>query len=796
MTSPVSTTAVWFQQDDGIYSPEYLLVLPLDPGLTMKGTESRVIPAGTLLFHAPFSDQHLAVAGGCRVLYAVISASFLEQYIDIPKKSSVIVLHDGSNVAKEKLIDLFNLQYNTHTPDPLKEICTCYELLCALKPSILNLEANPAEDPKLDSRHAKIVAYMDANFREPIGLTELANEFGLSKQHMSTLFHREMGVPFSEYLQNLRLREAARLLLTTNHNITTICQISGFPNLKSFNQGFRAKFGSTPKEFRKAKIPEEITNLHVPSRKTLENINQLLKTQALIYAKDDNAVFLSDTIRVGNGTCTAPKWNDILNIDNTGESLQSIAQNTLTEIQNNLHFRYVRLMNFLTNELVPYIAPLHEHRFTNLFQAIEFFRRISLTPMLAFGDDFHVMLNALLVNDSPYSVSEKDFLQQLDALLTAAIARWGSSWVSTWRFEFRMPEKIYGYPDHSHFMVFFAKCVALIRQYLPDSSIGGPALPFDAAHLTRWNAFIQGLTDNQIEIDFISGELWADYSQKIDSFGGQFGEPKEIRTISSLNNVDTTVTVQKVHSIRALMKAANLSDKKLYISALGITKYQASAAQMAGHCGAHLVKLTTAIAPLVDGMGCWKALNSESEYPNARNIISTGCGLVSRYGLKNNNYYAYEFMSQLLPVQLFQGLHTLVTTDGHNCYSVLIHNCKNYSDYFCKNYLNIDGLQYWNPKLYTSSAAIQQNLRFEGVKPQKYLVKQLIIGDRHGCIGSVIQEMGEFQQNGTDEVDYIAGQALPYQHTFLIEATDILDFSVTLQANEVMLLLISPETRE
>lgn len=796
MTCPIFTTAVWFQQDDSIYSPEYLLVLPLDSGLTVQDTEQHPIPAGTLIFHAPFADRNLTVSAGCRVLYAVISSEFLEEYIDIPKKSSVIVLQDGSNTAKEKLIDLFNLQYNTRTPDRLKELCICYELLHALKPSILSLEADFSPDFDKESRHGKFVAYMDANFRAPIQLMDLAEAFGLSKQHVSTVFHREMGMPFSEYLQNLRLREAARLLLTTTRNITSICQNSGFPNLKSFNQSFRAKYGVTPKEFRKTAVPENFKALPAPSPKTLENINQLLSTQTLIYEKQDNAVTLTDTIRAGKGTFTPSRWNDILNVDNTAECLQATAQNTLMEIQRTLHFRYVRLINFFTKDLVPYIAPLKEHRFSYLFQVLDFFKGIELTPMLAFGDDFHVMLNALLVNEAPYSMSEADFLNQLEAMLIAAIHRWGSGWVSSWRFEFRMPETIYGETGSDRFLDFFEACVSLIHRYLPNAPIGGPALPFDTAHLPRWTDFLQGVSDRSIPIDFISAELWADYTQRVDSFSGQFGDPKEIRTITSLNNVDITLAVQKVHSIRALMSKNNLNDKKLYISASGITKYQATASQISGHCASHLIKLATAISPLVDGAGCWKAYNNEAEYASTRNIISTGCGLVSRYGLKNISFYAYELMAQLMPYQLFQGLNSLVTTDQHNQYSILINNCKKYSQYFCKNYLTEEALQYWNTRLYVSSAALRQNFRIEGVKPQRYLIKQIVIGDRHGCIASVIQEMGAFQQNGSDEIQYIAGQSLPYLHTFLVDASDVLEFSVTVQANEVMLLLVSPESRE
>ncbi len=66
MTCPIFTTAVWFQQDDSIYSPEYLLVLPLDSGLTVQDTEQHLIPAGTLFSRSlcrPESDRLCRLPG-------------------------------------------------------------------------------------------------------------------------------------------------------------------------------------------------------------------------------------------------------------------------------------------------------------------------------------------------------------------------------------------------------------------------------------------------------------------------------------------------------------------------------------------------------------------------------------------------------------------------------------------------------------------------------------------------------------------------------------------------------------
>ena len=133
----------------------------------------------------------------------------------------------------------------------------------------------------------------------------------------------------------------------------------------------------------------------------------------------------------------------------------------------------------------------------------------------------------------------------------------------------------------------------------------------------------------------------------------------------------------------------------------------------------------------------------------------------------------------------------MVTGDGSGRYGVVLHNCKNYSDLFLRNYLTPRGEDFHDPNMYAGSAALEQKLAFPATA-STYLVRQYLMGDHHGCIAPVIQQMGEIVRLSDSEIDYISGQSLPYQHTFRIKAQEELRLTVTLQPNEIMLLLISP----
>ncbi|MBE6632898.1 MAG: helix-turn-helix domain-containing protein [Ruminococcaceae bacterium] len=80
---------------------------------------------------------------------------------------------------------------------------------------------------------------------------ETAAACGVSPAYLSRSFHRCMRISFSAYVNNLRLRESERLLLTTNNSITDIAQAVGFSTSAYFIAKFREAHGITPHRYRR-----------------------------------------------------------------------------------------------------------------------------------------------------------------------------------------------------------------------------------------------------------------------------------------------------------------------------------------------------------------------------------------------------------------------------------------------------------------------------------------------------------------------------------------------------------------
>ena len=96
----------------------------------------------------------------------------------------------------------------------------------------------------------RAIAYLHHNFREPLTLTIVASQGGLSRNYFSESFHRATGTRFNAYLRELRLRFARSLLQASDLAITEIAHASGFASLSHFERSFKQAYGVSPSALR------------------------------------------------------------------------------------------------------------------------------------------------------------------------------------------------------------------------------------------------------------------------------------------------------------------------------------------------------------------------------------------------------------------------------------------------------------------------------------------------------------------------------------------------------------------
>lgn len=97
----------------------------------------------------------------------------------------------------------------------------------------------------------KAVLYIKKNFKKNISAADVAEAVWLSEKYFSRLFHQKMGCTLSNYITNMRLKNACYLLTHVGDNIESIAHDSGFNDSKYFMKTFKKYYGITPSEYRK-----------------------------------------------------------------------------------------------------------------------------------------------------------------------------------------------------------------------------------------------------------------------------------------------------------------------------------------------------------------------------------------------------------------------------------------------------------------------------------------------------------------------------------------------------------------
>ena len=110
------------------------------------------------------------------------------------------------------------------------------------------------------SKVQKGMLYIQNNFRNDIKLSDVAQNAEVTPAYMSSLFIKECGVNFKEYLNKIRYDYAKKLIEYSNMTITDICFESGFCDYANFERHFKEKFAMSPTQYRKEK--EKLQNTY------------------------------------------------------------------------------------------------------------------------------------------------------------------------------------------------------------------------------------------------------------------------------------------------------------------------------------------------------------------------------------------------------------------------------------------------------------------------------------------------------------------------------------------------------
>ena len=127
------------------------------------------------------------------------------------------------------------------------------EFLAFLK-ELLQESCQKMEKSKAESTvilQEKICDYLQEHYADfQTCLASVAMHFGLTEKYLSAFFKAKVGINFSNYLEEMRLRKAEELLFTTSLTVEDISEKVGYTNAKTFSRAFCRCKGMTPSQAR------------------------------------------------------------------------------------------------------------------------------------------------------------------------------------------------------------------------------------------------------------------------------------------------------------------------------------------------------------------------------------------------------------------------------------------------------------------------------------------------------------------------------------------------------------------
>lgn len=93
------------------------------------------------------------------------------------------------------------------------------------------------------------IRYMEENYMESITLEDIAEYIGISPQHFSKTFKEEMGINYIDWLTNLRIENAKKMMIEEKCTVKEVCYMVGYNDPNYFSRIFKKIEGVTPTEY-------------------------------------------------------------------------------------------------------------------------------------------------------------------------------------------------------------------------------------------------------------------------------------------------------------------------------------------------------------------------------------------------------------------------------------------------------------------------------------------------------------------------------------------------------------------
>jgi AraC family transcriptional regulator, arabinose operon regulatory protein len=215
--------------------------------------------AGQTLFNPPgvVHRDNFDFDSGLQILIIQFKWKHFEDFFEAVNNSNINNICNATSAQLKRLFDDIKLDSGPGENDRQLAGARLMHILMLFyrEQATENYAANEFANTE-GCRHRIVEAakkYLDKNYHHPVRLEDVANELEISTFYLSRLFSSQSDFSLFQYLTDVRMNEAKKLLRKNRHIINDIALMVGFESLSYFSKVFKKNVGCSPSQYGKIK---------------------------------------------------------------------------------------------------------------------------------------------------------------------------------------------------------------------------------------------------------------------------------------------------------------------------------------------------------------------------------------------------------------------------------------------------------------------------------------------------------------------------------------------------------------
>lgn len=823
-STPFQLDIHFFDQSETLWRQEYMILYMLRGTiLVTDGNGSYPLHAEDMITFSPMHIHTVTTTEHATAAIILTNADFL--YAAMPELPRYDIEMYSGNLPEEeqklllplrrRMANLFQTYYrqkNTSSLELSGQMLTLYDIIFRLFGR--EKQKQNASEQQLQQLQG-LLRYAKEHFRDAISLESAADTLHISVSWLTRYFTAHMGIPFMQYVIQLRLQAAADALRTTNKSVTEIAYDVGFSSPSALIARFRQQYHCTPKSYRRT-FQTEITDLPAYMDETMQADDHLMRplikyADAMVRQKIErptvqNVERYCVTVDVNAVTPMQSTWKRLLNVGWAKDILSAEVQAQIRQIQKQIGFEYLRFHGIFDDRLL-FCRRDDEgnlvYNFVYIDLILDFMRSVHLIPYLELG----FIPKALANHCEPQYASQayvcmprslEEWKEAVQAFLQHCVERYGVYEVRHWRFT---PMSCI-YATHHFFTMeeyaeFFRASWEAIKEIDPSIPIGGPGMDISLAVAKEDAAFahfMQYCEEHQCRPDFITCQCFPyDMAQRKQDFWEIFYQQTKIPLPIS---ADRDFVEHHLDRYAEVLSEYGYALADLAIEAWGATFLQCDLCNDTCYNSTYLVRNIVNNYDRTWCMGYWMLSDyTEDVLSPSSKIFHGGFGLFTYNGLTKSNYQGLRLLSQLSGSKIGQGDGWICAVDMHNIY-IIASNYGEYHELYRNSY--ISDLERSDP--YMACVSIPPRgitLELNGLRNGTYSIETRFLNREHGSVFDAWVGTGRNIPLTLDQFAYLQHLSEPGYHMGKQTVSNhTLDVSCILQPHECRLLHISYVDRE